>query len=63
VLAAEVDYRASGTEIGEVEDTEATLEYRQHLASDGAPSEDVAAGYCWRPGTELAEKVHDEVSA
>jgi rubrerythrin len=30
--------------------------YRDHLNSQGSPTQDVAAGYVWTPGTELAEK-------
>ena len=31
-------------------------EYRERLNRDGSPSETVAAGYVWRPGTELAPR-------
>ena len=31
--------------------------YRQQMNSDGSPSEVVAEGYCWVPGTELAARV------
>jgi len=53
VLETEVDYRAAGTEIGELEDSPATREYRDHVNSEGSPSEAVAAGWRWQPGTEL----------
>jgi hypothetical protein len=36
---------------------ETSLAYRQHMNSDGSPSEIVAQGYAWRPGTELTLKV------
>jgi hypothetical protein len=36
-------------------ESEATIEYRRHVNSDGSPSELVAAGYAWRPGTELGD--------
>jgi hypothetical protein len=54
VLASEVDLRALGTQIvpREYED-QATLDYRHQLNADGSPSEAVAAGYVWTPGTEL----------
>jgi len=49
----EVDYRARGEEIGEVEESPATRAYREHLNSEGSPSETISAGYRWHPGTEL----------
>ncbi len=58
VLAAEVDLRANGTEIVALEEEgESSLAYRQHMNSQGSPSETVAQGYAWRPGTELTLKV------
>lgn len=39
------------------QESEATLAYRQHMNSEGSPSEIVAQGYAWRPGTELTLKV------
>ena len=33
--------------------------YRAQLNSNGSPSEAVAAGYQWKPGTELAEETAD----
>jgi rubrerythrin len=54
-LAAEVDLRASGTEIVPLEqEAESSIAYRTHMNSAGSPSEIVAADYAWRPGTELA---------
>jgi hypothetical protein len=54
VLAREVDLRANGTEIVDLgEEGESSLEYRNHMNSEGSPSETVAQGYAWRPGTEL----------
>jgi hypothetical protein len=52
----EVPYRAVGSEIGPLEDSPASLAYRDHLNSDGSPTDAVAAGYRWRPGTELAPR-------
>ena len=63
VLAKERDYRAAGTEIGDVEESEATRRYREQLESQGSPSEAVAAGYRWRPGTELAGGAPHEAHA
>jgi hypothetical protein len=56
-LNAEVDLRASGTQFVSKEDEpEASLAYRKQMNSEGSPSETVAAGYRWRPGTELTEE-------
>ncbi|MBI5547713.1 MAG: hypothetical protein HY901_27845 [Deltaproteobacteria bacterium] len=53
-LNQEVDLRASGTQIvDKVQDPQRSIDYRAHLNSQGSPSEDIAQGYCWRPGTEL----------
>jgi hypothetical protein len=52
VLAEEVQLRSIGTEYGE-EDSAASLAYREHMHADGVPSEIVAAGYRYTPGTEL----------
>jgi hypothetical protein len=53
-LAAEVNLRASGTEfVGRDEEAERSLAYRTQLNSEGSPTETVAAGYRWTPGTEL----------
>jgi len=54
-LRAQVDFRAKGKEIVQlVEDSPASIAYRERLNRAGSPSERVAAGYKWRPGTELA---------
>src|SRR5689334_4418096 len=37
------------------EESQATREYRDHMNSQGSPTETVAAGYSWRPGTELTD--------
>ncbi|HVL76547.1 MAG TPA: hypothetical protein VM406_11075 [Noviherbaspirillum sp.] len=58
VLKQEVDLRAAGTEIVEKsKESQASIAYRNHLNSEGSPSETVAAGYIWSPGTELNRKV------
>ncbi|MFZ5561460.1 MAG: hypothetical protein ACOY41_08070 [Pseudomonadota bacterium] len=55
VLDKEVNLRAAGTQFVPMEDeSNATLGYRERLNRDGSPSETVAAGYRWQPGTELA---------
>jgi len=53
VLEKEVGYRAKGTEIGDLDESEATRAYREHMNSEGSPSEMVSDGYIWTPGTEL----------
>jgi rubrerythrin len=62
VLKEEVDLRARGQEfIGKDEekpDSPSQI-YRDQLNSNGSPSEIVAAGYTWKPGTELAEETPD----
>ncbi|HJV52154.1 MAG TPA: hypothetical protein VJ652_11870 [Noviherbaspirillum sp.] len=58
VLAQEVNLRASGTKfVDQAQESQASIDYRTHLNSDGSPSETVAAGYIWSPGTELNRKV------
>jgi hypothetical protein len=56
-LAQEVDLRANGTEIvPKAKESEASKEYREAVNADGSPSETVAAGYRWAPGSELKLK-------
>ncbi len=63
VLEAEVHLRARGHEFVAPElESEASLEQRFHLNSDGSPSETVAAGYVWHPGTELARAAPGSVT-
>ena len=58
ILLKEVDLRANGTQIvDKSNESQASIAYRQHINSDGSPSETVAAGYIWTPGTELNRKV------
>lgn len=57
-LRAEVDLRARGVNfVRPDEESAATREQRRQLNSEGSPSETVAAGYIWHPGTELARIV------
>jgi rubrerythrin len=59
VLAKEVDLRAVGTEFVPREKEPAnglSAVYRRRMNAEGSPSETVAAGYQWRPGTELTEE-------
>jgi len=58
-LNAEVDLRAAGTQFTHKDDeadrAPLSIAYREQMNSEGSPSEIVAAGYTWTPGTELAE--------
>lgn len=59
VLAKEVDLRAAGADFVPKEKEPAngpSAVYRKRMNADGSPSETVAAGYQWRPGTELIEE-------
>lgn len=57
VLDREVGLRARGADIvPEDQESTATRELRNQLNSDGSPSETVAAGYHWMPGTELRRR-------
>ena len=62
VLRDEVEFRANGTEIvNKSQEPERSLQYRRQMNSEGSPSQTVAAGYHWAPGTELSEKEGVEV--
>lgn len=57
VLSQEVDLRAKETQyVPKEQEGLASQQYRDQLNSTGSPSESVAAGYRWHPGTELAKK-------
>lgn len=54
VLAQEVDLRADGTQfVDKAREAQRSIDYREQLNAAGSPSEQVADGYRWRPGTEL----------
>ena len=59
-LNNEVDLRAAGTEFihkdEEADRAPLSIAYREQMNSEGSPSEIVAAGYNWKPGTELVEE-------
>jgi hypothetical protein len=59
VLSEEVDLRAQGTHIGQKGETAQSRAYREQMNAKGSPSEIIAAGYTWKPGTELAEETPD----
>jgi hypothetical protein len=57
VLAEQVDLRANGKAIvPPEEESKASIAYRKLMNQHGSPSEIVAAGYQWTPGTEVAKK-------
>lgn len=57
VLLQEVDLRAKGTRfVPKQDDSQASIDYRSQLNSEGSPSDSVASGYRWTPGTELSGK-------
>jgi hypothetical protein len=57
VLAEQVHLRANGKEIVEPDqESKASIAYRKTVNAQGSPSEIVAAGYVWTPGTELSKK-------
>lgn len=59
VLASQVDLSSVGTQFvpkAQVPQDSPSHLYRKQVNSQGSPSELVAAGYQWRPGTELIER-------
>ncbi|MDB4971154.1 MAG: hypothetical protein JWN44_6843 [Myxococcales bacterium] len=59
VLKDEVDFRAVGTEIVPLEKEtprSPSVLYRDHMNSEGSPTQIVAANYEWRPGGELMDQ-------
>jgi hypothetical protein len=57
-LASEVDLRAAGTRfVGLDDESDASLSYRDQMNAHGSPSELVAVGYEWAPGTELHTRI------
>lgn len=59
VLRQEVSYRAVGKDfvLSPDMESEETIFYREQINSEGSPSEMVAAGYIYKPGTEIANPV------
>lgn len=58
VLSEEVNLRALGTQFADKsQESQASLEQRRILNSEGSPSQTIAAGYQWSPGTELNRKI------
>lgn len=59
VLRQEADLRANGTEFvdkAELPENSPSRAYADHMNSEGSPSQEVAAGYVWSPGTELVRQ-------
>ncbi len=57
-LSAELDLRRNGPDfVPMAEESAASIEYREHMNSQGSPTDIAARGYRWRPGTELNRKV------
>ncbi|MGI5865473.1 MAG: hypothetical protein ACOX6T_25915, partial [Myxococcales bacterium] len=59
VLQAQVDLTAQGTQFvnkSQIPADAESIKYRQQLNSKGSPTETVAAGYRWTPGTELVNR-------
>ncbi|MEZ3133847.1 hypothetical protein ACBG90_04015 [Stutzerimonas kunmingensis] len=57
VLAAEVNLRTAGPAyVDKAKEPQSSLDYRNHLASEGLASDIVSAGYQWAPGGELMRK-------
>ncbi len=54
VLVSEADLRTDGSRfVDRAQESALSVAYRDQLNADGSPSEAVAAGYIWTPGTEL----------
>ncbi len=58
VVATEIPLRKDGTEfVGTAQEGQSSLVYRDTLNAAGSPSQSVAAGYVWTPGTELSREL------
>ena len=56
-LSKEIDLRAHGIHyVPKEQEDRASQDYRNHLNSEGIPSDMASAGYIWTPGTELFRK-------
>ena len=56
-LANEVDLRADGADfVPKDKEPKRSLDYRRQMNAEGSPTEQVAAGYRWAPGSELKLK-------
>lgn len=60
VLSTQVDLRTNGTMFVPAEhESKLSIAYRERINRAGSPSERVAAGYRWTPGTELNDYTGD----
>jgi len=62
-LRKEVDLRSVGTEfvdVSQVPPDNPSNAYRERVNANGSPSEAVAAGYVWTPGTELVRHANGD---
>lgn len=58
VMSRELSLRSRGTAfVPQEKESAATLDYREQVNREGSPSELIAAGYHWYPGTSIAESV------
>ncbi len=56
-LLQEVDLRTNGTQfVDKKDESQASIDYRTRINADGSPSDSIANGYVWIPGTELARR-------
>jgi hypothetical protein len=54
MLQREVGFHASGTEVVEHQPADSpSVAYRERMNGRGSPTNIVASGYTWMPGTEL----------
>ena len=54
VLEKEIPLRKSGTDfVDQAQEGRSSIDYRNHLNAAGSPSQSVATGYVWTPGTAL----------
>jgi hypothetical protein len=57
VLLNEIDLRALGTQfVPKAMESQASIDYRAMLHSEGEPSGPISAGYLWTPGTEVLHR-------
>lgn len=56
-LLQEVDLRTNGTQfVDKKDESQASIDYRTRINANGSPSDSIANGYVWMPGTELARR-------
>jgi hypothetical protein len=56
-LEREIDFRTNGPEfVAKNKESQQSIKYRQHINSEGSPSNAISQGYAWTPGTEINRK-------